>query len=36
MNAITELSELRFFAEVVEHGSDTAAGRSLGLGTSKR
>ncbi|WP_341315405.1 LysR family transcriptional regulator [Paraburkholderia sp. IMGN_8] len=35
MNAITDLNDLRLFAEVVEHGSFTAAARSLGLQTSK-
>ena len=35
MNAITDLNDLRLFAEVVEHGSYTAAARSLGLQTSK-
>jgi len=35
MNAITDLNDLRLFAEVVEHGSYTAAARALGLQTSK-
>src|SRR5580700_3809554 len=35
MNAIADLNDLRLFAEVVEHGSYTAAARSLGLQTSK-
>src|ERR1700730_5513472 len=35
MNAITDLNNLRLFAEVVEHGSYTAAACSLGLETSK-
>jgi DNA-binding transcriptional LysR family regulator len=35
MNAITDLNDLRLFAEVVEHGSYTAAARNLGLQTSK-
>ena len=35
MNAITDLNDLRLFAAVVEHGSYTAAARSLGLQTSK-
>src|SRR5476649_2138974 len=35
MNAITDLNDLRLFSEVVEHGSYTAAARSLGLQTSK-
>lgn len=35
MNQITDLNDLRLFAEVVEHGSFTAAARSLGAQTSK-
>lgn len=35
MNEITDLNNLRLFAEVVERGSYTAAARSLGLQTSK-
>jgi len=35
MEAISDLNDLRLFAEVVEHGSFTAAARSLGLQTSK-
>ncbi|WP_321857239.1 LysR substrate-binding domain-containing protein [Burkholderia cenocepacia] len=35
MNRITDLNDLRLFAEVVEHGSFTAAARSLGAQTSK-
>ena len=35
MYAIPDLNDLRLFAEVVEHGSYTAAARSLGLQTSK-
>jgi DNA-binding transcriptional LysR family regulator len=35
MNDITDLNNLRLFAEVVERGSYTAAARSLGLQTSK-
>jgi len=35
MSAIPDLNDLRLFAEVVEHGSYTAAARSLGLQTSK-
>ncbi|MFP3562662.1 LysR substrate-binding domain-containing protein [Paraburkholderia sp. SIMBA_030] len=35
MNAITDLNDLRLFAEVVERGSYTAAARGLGLQTSK-
>src|ERR1700721_1119509 len=35
MNAISELKYFRLFAGVVEHGSYTAAARSLGLQTSK-
>ncbi|MGU7770034.1 LysR substrate-binding domain-containing protein [Burkholderia sp. MR1-5-21] len=35
MNPITDLNDLRLFAEVVEHGSFTAAARSLGVQTSK-
>ncbi len=35
MHAITDLNDLRLFAEVVERGSFTAAARSLGLQTSK-
>src|SRR5579863_2884986 len=35
MNAITDLNDLRLFAEVVERGSFTAAARGLGLQTSK-
>ena len=35
MNAISDLNDLRLFAGVVEHGSYTAAARSLGLQTSK-
>ena len=35
MDAITDLNDLRLFSEVVEHGSYTAAARSLGLQTSK-
>jgi DNA-binding transcriptional LysR family regulator len=35
MNQITDLNDLRLFAEVVEHGSYTAAARSLGIQTSK-
>ncbi|WGS45429.1 LysR family transcriptional regulator [Burkholderia sp. JSH-S8] len=35
MNPITDLNDLRLFAEVVEHGSFTAAARSLGAQTSK-
>src|SRR3984885_13804290 len=32
---ISDLNDLRLFAEVVEHGSYTSAARSLGLQTSK-
>ncbi|MFK0378507.1 LysR substrate-binding domain-containing protein [Pandoraea sp. NPDC090278] len=35
MDAITDLNDLRLFAEVVERGSFTAAARSLDLQTSK-
>ncbi|QCP52049.1 LysR family transcriptional regulator [Trinickia violacea] len=35
MNSITDLNDLRLFAEVVEHGSYTAAARNLGIQTSK-
>jgi len=35
MNTITDLNDLRLFAEVVEHGSYTAAARNLGIQTSK-
>lgn len=35
MNQITDLNDLRLFAEVVEHGSFTAAARTLGIQTSK-
>src|ERR1700752_4579994 len=35
MNQITDLNDLRLFAEIVEHGSFTAAARSLGAQTSK-
>lgn len=35
MNPIADLNDLRLFAEVVEHGSFTAAARSLGAQTSK-
>ena len=35
MYPITDLNNLRLFAEVVEHGSFTAAARSLGVQTSK-
>ncbi|AIY41711.1 Transcriptional regulator [Collimonas arenae] len=35
MDQISDLNDLRLFAEVVERGSFTAAGRSLGLQTSK-
>lgn len=35
MDQISDLNDLRLFAEVVEHGSFTAAARSLGLQTSK-
>jgi DNA-binding transcriptional LysR family regulator len=35
MNPITDLNNLRLFAEVVEHGSFTSAARSLGVQTSK-
>ncbi|WP_179403950.1 LysR family transcriptional regulator [Burkholderia guangdongensis] len=35
MNQINDLNDLRLFAEVVEHGSFTAAARSLGAQTSK-
>ncbi len=35
MDQITDLNDLRLFAEVVERGSFTAAARSLGLQTSK-
>jgi DNA-binding transcriptional LysR family regulator len=35
MNQITDLNDLRIFAEVVEHGSFTAAARALGTQTSK-
>ncbi|GGD00478.1 LysR family transcriptional regulator [Undibacterium terreum] len=35
INQITNLNDLRLFAEVVERGSFTAAARSLGLQTSK-
>lgn len=35
MEQISDLNDLRLFAEVVEHGSYTAAARSLGLQTSK-
>ncbi|KVN41997.1 LysR family transcriptional regulator [Burkholderia pyrrocinia] len=35
MNPITDLNDLRLFTEVVEHGSFTAAARSLGAQTSK-
>lgn len=35
MNQITDLNDLRLFAEVVEHGSFTSAARDLGVQTSK-
>ncbi|MDB5977683.1 MAG: Transcriptional regulator [Nevskia sp.] len=35
MDQISDLNNLRLFAQVVEHGSYTAAARSLGLQTSK-
>jgi DNA-binding transcriptional LysR family regulator len=35
MDQITDLNDLRLFAEVVEHGSFTAAARTLGVQTSK-
>jgi DNA-binding transcriptional LysR family regulator len=35
MNRITDLNDLRLFAEVVEHASFTAAARTLGVQTSK-
>ncbi len=35
MDQITDLNDLRLFAHVVEHGSFTAAARSLGAQTSK-
>ncbi|WP_206997796.1 LysR substrate-binding domain-containing protein [Trinickia mobilis] len=35
MDQITDLNDLRLFAQVVEHGSFTAAARSLGAQTSK-
>jgi len=35
IDQITNLNDLRLFAEVVEHGSFTAAARNLGLQTSK-
>lgn len=35
MNQITDLNDLRFFVEVVEQGSYTAAARALGIQTSK-
>lgn len=35
MNQISDLNDLRLFAEVVERGSFTAAARALGLQTSK-
>ncbi|CAG2157539.1 HTH-type transcriptional regulator DmlR [Cupriavidus yeoncheonensis] len=35
MNQISDLNDLRLFAEVVERGSFTAAARSLGLQTSR-
>ncbi|OAJ57287.1 LysR family transcriptional regulator [Paraburkholderia ginsengiterrae] len=35
MDQITDLNDLRIFAEVVEHGSFTAAARTLGTQTSK-
>jgi len=35
MEQISDLNDLRLFAEVVEHGSYTAAAKSLGLQTSK-
>ena len=35
MDQISDLNNLRLFAEVVEHGSYTAAAKSLGLQTSK-
>jgi DNA-binding transcriptional LysR family regulator len=35
MNQIADLNDLRLFAEVVEHGSFTAAARALGVQTSK-
>src|ERR1700752_2791243 len=35
MDAITDLNDLRLFAEVAERGSYTAAARALGLQTSK-
>lgn len=35
MEQISDLNDLRLFAEVVDHGSYTAAARSLGLQTSK-
>jgi DNA-binding transcriptional LysR family regulator len=35
MNQISDLNDLRLFAEVVEHGSFTAAARALGIHTSK-
>ncbi|QBR03506.1 LysR family transcriptional regulator [Paraburkholderia pallida] len=35
MTPITDLNDLRLFAEVVDHGSFTSAARALGLQTSK-
>src|SRR5579859_7480144 len=35
MNPITDLNNLRLFVEVIEHGSFTAAARSIGVQTSK-
>jgi DNA-binding transcriptional LysR family regulator len=35
MDQITDLNDLRLFAEVVQHGSFTAAARTLGVQTSK-
>ena len=35
MKQITDLNDLRLFVQVVDHGSFTAAARSLGAQTSK-
>ena len=35
MDQISDLNDLRLFAEVVEHGSYAAAGRGFGIQTSK-
>lgn len=35
MEQITDLNDLRFFAEIAEHGNYTAAGHGLGIQPSK-